>query len=83
VEPAGAILHVRRLRAGERTAVPPAPWAYVHVVRGAVLLDGGSGGETVGAGDAARIAGGEGLELTAKDAAEVLVWEMQAEPSFG
>jgi quercetin 2,3-dioxygenase len=79
VEAAGAILHVRRLRAGERTAVPPAPWAYAHVVRGSVLLD----GETVAAGDAARIAGGEGLELTALDAAEVLVWEMQAEPSSG
>ena len=76
VERAASVLHVRRLRAGERTALPDAPWVYVHVVRGAVRV----GGESPAAepGDAVRIAGCEGLDLTAEGAAEVLVWEMQA-----
>ncbi|MEV6108848.1 pirin family protein [Streptomyces sp. NPDC051940] len=80
VERAGAMLHVRRLVDRERTALPDAPWVYVHVVRGTVVLD----GEPVRAGDAARVAGSEGLELTAAGAAEVLVWEMNAAgPEFG
>lgn len=37
---AGAMLHVRRQAAGERTAVPDAAGVYVHVVRGEVRLDG-------------------------------------------
>ncbi|MEE1753331.1 pirin family protein [Streptomyces sp. SP18CS02] len=69
---AGATLHVVRPAAGERTAVPDAPLAYVHVVRGRVAL----GGDELGPGDAARITGAEGLELTAVAAAEVLVWQL-------
>ncbi|MFI6283266.1 pirin family protein [Streptomyces sp. NPDC051018] len=70
---AGAVLHVRRLAPGERTEVPDAEAAYIHVVRGEVAL----AGEELGPGDAARITDGEGLELTAgRDRAEVLVWEM-------
>ncbi|MGW4106622.1 pirin family protein, partial [Streptomyces sp. NPDC004976] len=48
---AGAMLHVRRLSAGERTAVPDAPCVYLHVVRGDVHLD----GEHLSPGDAARL----------------------------
>lgn len=76
VERAAAVLHVRRLRDGERTALPDAPWVYVHVARGAVRL--GAGSSPAEAGDAARIGGCEGLDLTAEGAAEALVWEMQA-----
>ncbi|WP_338118308.1 pirin family protein [Streptomyces coryli] len=76
VERAGAILHVRRLRAAERTALPAAPWVYVHVVRGMVEL----GGEFVHEGDAVRLAGCEQTELTAESPAEVLVWEMRTGP---
>ncbi|MFF8676230.1 pirin family protein [Streptomyces sp. NPDC015242] len=72
VPEAGAMLHVRRLQAGERTAVPDAAYAYVHVVRGRVRL----AGEELGAGDAARITGAEGLEADAVTRAELLVWEM-------
>ncbi|GAA1904537.1 pirin family protein [Streptomyces durmitorensis] len=74
VPAAGALLHVRRLGAGERTAIPDAPFAYVHVVRGEVRL----GGEQLAAGDAARITAAEGLEAVATEegAAEMLVWEM-------
>lgn len=75
---AGAMLHVRRLRDGERSAVPDARFVYVHVVRGGVRLDGagGPGGAELGPGDSARITDAEGLEMTAGPAAEVLLWEM-------
>ncbi|MBT2398806.1 pirin family protein [Streptomyces sp. ISL-100] len=70
---AGALLHVRRPAAGERTAVPDAPLVYVHVVRGSL----GLGEHALGPGDAARITGADGLELVAAAApAEVLLWEM-------
>ncbi|TXS55003.1 pirin family protein [Streptomyces sp. t39] len=71
---AGALLHVRRLASGERTAVPDAAHVYVHVVRGQVRLD----GEGLGPGDAARLTGARGQELAADGGgpAEVLMWEM-------
>lgn len=76
---AGALLHLRRLAEGERTAVPDAARAYVQVVRGAVRL----GAERLEAGDAARITDGTGLELQGLTAAECLVWEMGAEAAYG
>ncbi|MFH8679583.1 pirin family protein [Streptomyces lydicus] len=72
---AGALLHLRRLADGERTAVPDAARAYVHVVRGAVRV----GDERLEAGDSARITEGVGLELKGLAAAECLVWEMGTE----
>ncbi|MGW7076079.1 pirin family protein [Streptomyces sp. NPDC054866] len=74
VPAAGALLHVRRLTPGERTAIPDSPFAYVHVVRGEIRLD----DEELTPGDAARITAGEGLEAVAGDGgpAELLVWEM-------
>ncbi|MGW7353079.1 pirin family protein [Streptomyces sp. NPDC054784] len=74
-----AALHVRRLGDGARTAVPDAEWVYVHVVRGAVDL----GGERLAAGDAARITDARGLDVRAVGGAELLVWEMHAEPVYG
>lgn len=69
---AGAMLHVRRLAAGERMAIPDAAYVYAHVVHGEITLD----GETLGPGDSARITGAEGLEGVGVTAAEVLLWEM-------
>ncbi|MGW1888928.1 pirin family protein [Streptomyces sp. NPDC002004] len=69
---AGAMLHVRRLGPGERTAVPDAPFVYVHVVRGEVRLD----GTELGPGDAARITDARSLEALAVTGAELLLWEM-------
>jgi redox-sensitive bicupin YhaK (pirin superfamily) len=76
---AEAVLHVRRLAAGARTAVPDAPWVYAHVVRGTVSL----GGERLAAGDAARVREARDLDASAVDEAELLVWEMHAEPHYG
>ncbi|MGW5732362.1 MULTISPECIES: pirin family protein [Streptomyces] len=75
VPAAGALLHVRRLTPGERTAIPDAPLAYVHVVRGEVTL----GPELLTPGDAARITSEQSLEALATGegtGAELLVWEM-------
>ncbi|MFB7335877.1 pirin family protein [Streptomyces adustus] len=74
VPEAGAMLHVRRLAAGERTAVPDAAHVYVHVVRGAVRLDGAD----LTPGDAARITDAKDLEAVGVTAAELLLWEMAA-----
>ena len=71
-EAAGAMLHVRRLGAGERTAVPDGSLVYVHVVRGEVRL----GGEELGPGDAARVTHAKDLEAVAGTAVELLLWEM-------
>ncbi|MER5306605.1 pirin family protein [Streptomyces sp. NPDC002773] len=71
---AGAVLHVHRLEAGEGTPVPPADFAYVHVVRGTVRL----ADENLGPGDAARLTATDGENLTAQTTAELLVWEMRA-----
>ncbi|MEW1658747.1 MULTISPECIES: pirin family protein [unclassified Streptomyces] len=76
---AGATLHVHRLGADGRTALPDAARVHVHVVRGAVRL----GDEHLVAGDAARISDGSGLELVAPQGAECLVWEMGTEPVYG
>ncbi|MGK5499214.1 pirin family protein [Streptomyces sp. URMC 125] len=77
---ADAVMHVRRLGAGERTAVPDAPWVYVHVVRGGLRLD----DELLEAGDAARITDAKRLEAAGEvSGTEVLIWEMHAEPSYG
>lgn len=72
VPEAGAMLHVRRLAAGERTAVPDGAYVYVHVVRGEVRLD----GVELGPGDAARITAAKDLEAMAVTGAELLVWEL-------
>ncbi|MGW1269208.1 pirin family protein [Streptomyces sp. NPDC002491] len=72
VPEAGAMLHVRRLGAGERTAVPDGEHVYVHVVRGEVRLD----GEKLGPGDAARVTDAEDLEAVGLSGAELLIWEM-------
>lgn len=74
VPEAAAMLHVRRLTPGERTAIPDAPHVYLHVVRGEVTLS-----EThLTPGDAARLTNTEDAEAVAVTAAELLVWEMTA-----
>lgn len=74
-----AVLHVRRLPDGGRTAVPDASRVYVHVVRGTVEL----AGLQLNPGDAGRVTDAEDLVASARGAAEFLVWEMHAEPGYG
>ncbi|MFD5660933.1 pirin family protein [Streptomyces hirsutus] len=70
---AGAMLHVRRPAAGERTAIPDAAYVYLHVVRGEVTLD----GERLTPGDAARLTDAEGVVAVSETASELLLWEMR------
>ncbi|MEU9864304.1 pirin family protein [Streptomyces sp. NPDC047971] len=70
---AGSMLHVRRLEAGERTAVPDADFVYAHVARGTVRL----AGEELAPGDAARVTGARDLAIMATSDAELLLWEMR------
>ncbi|NEB76867.1 pirin family protein [Streptomyces sp. SID14478] len=72
VPAAGAMLHVRRLAAGERTGLPTAPYVYVHVVHGEVRCQDAQWEQ----GDAARITDEAGLEMVATTPAHVLIWEM-------
>lgn len=72
VPDAGALLHVRRPAAGERLAIPEAPFVYVHVVRGRLSL----AGDLLEPGDSARISAEPDLEGEAQGGAEVLIWEM-------
>ncbi|MET9440220.1 pirin family protein [Streptomyces sp. NPDC006610] len=74
VPEAGAMLHVRRLAPGERTAVPDAAHVYVHVVRGEVRLD----DAVLGPGDAARITDAKDVAAVGVSEAELLLWEMSA-----
>ncbi|MBT2383634.1 pirin family protein [Streptomyces sp. ISL-11] len=74
---ADAVLHVRR--GAGAVPLPDAPWVYVHVVRGAVRI----GGDELSAGDAVRILDAEGVVAEPVGEAELLVWEMHAEPRFG
>lgn len=69
---AGAMLYVRRLAPGERTAVPDAPGVYVHVVRGEVDL----GAAWLGPGDSARATDELDLDVIARTGAELLFWEL-------
>lgn len=80
VRRAGAVLQVRRLAPDGRAVLPSAPYVYVHVVRGRVLLD----ATHLDPGDAARITGvDEPLRAVALTEAELLVWQMEGEPVLG
>jgi quercetin 2,3-dioxygenase len=72
---AAAMLHVRRLAEGERTAVPDGVYVYVHVVRGEARLE----GERLAPGDAARLTDTKDVvAVGVNGTTELLVWEMAA-----
>lgn len=71
-----AALYAARMEDGESVQLPAAPHVHLYVARGEVLLEGA--GQLV-AGDAARITASEGQQVTARGAAEVLVWEMSSD----
>lgn len=70
-----AALHAARMKRADKVAVPDAPFVHVFVARGNVELEGVG---PLGEGDAVRLTGVGGQTLTARDDAEVLVWEMHA-----
>ncbi|MGY0486761.1 pirin family protein [Streptomyces sp. WG-D5] len=72
VPAADAMLHVRRLAAGERGEIPDAAHVYVHVVHGEVRL----ADAELSDGDAARITAESGLDVLARTPSHLLIWEM-------
>lgn len=59
--------------------LPPAAYHHVLVVTGTVVL----AEQELGAGDAARVTGGDPVELRSADGAEVVAWGMRAGLSVG
>lgn len=72
-----AVLHVGRPTAPDLVVLPPAPFTYLHVLRGAVRL----AGEALHPGDAARLTDEESPALAAEAGTEYLVWSMQSVPT--
>jgi redox-sensitive bicupin YhaK (pirin superfamily) len=70
-----AALHVARLDAGNSVELPEAPFLHLFVPRGAVDLEGAG---TLAQGDAVRFTATGGQRVTAREPAEILVWEMHA-----
>ena len=68
-----AVLHVARLRPGQRVRLPEAPLLHLALPLGSADLDGVG---PLGPGDAVRVTGGGGQLLTAVTGLEALVWEL-------
>jgi redox-sensitive bicupin YhaK (pirin superfamily) len=69
-----AALHGARLAPGDELALPDAPYLHVFVARGQVDFE----QTELGEGDAVRLTASDGVRLTARVPAEILVWEMHA-----
>jgi hypothetical protein len=70
-----AALHAARMNPGEQLSLPDAPFVHFFVPRGSVELEGAG---PLAEGDAVRLTGSGGQRVTARDPAEILVWEMHA-----
>ena len=70
-----AALHGARLRAGAEVALPAAPYLHLYVARGRVDVHDGA---ALAEGDAVRFTASTGAIVTAREDAELLVWEMHA-----
>jgi quercetin 2,3-dioxygenase len=67
-----AALHGARLRPGNEVTLPAAPYVHVYVARGRLSTP----EYNLNEGDAARLITSTGTPVTAREAAEILVWEM-------
>ena len=70
-----AALHAARLQPGQTVELPDAPYLHLFIPRGSVTLEGAG---NLGSGDAVRFTATGGQQVTAIEAAEILVWEMHA-----
>ena len=70
-----AALYAARLQPGDAVEVPDAPFVHLFVARGSVDLEGAG---ALAEGDAVRFTATGGQRLSAREPAEVLVWEMHA-----
>jgi redox-sensitive bicupin YhaK (pirin superfamily) len=70
-----AALYAARLAPGQSVRLPEAPYLHLFVPRGSVALEGAG---PLATGDAVRFTATGGQQVTATEAAEILVWEMHA-----
>jgi redox-sensitive bicupin YhaK (pirin superfamily) len=75
-----AALYAARLAPGESLTLPEAPYLHLFVAAGTVGLEGAG---QLATGDAVRFTATGGQQVTAVDAAEILVWEMHASATGG
>ncbi|MBV9485690.1 MAG: pirin family protein [Frankiaceae bacterium] len=75
-----AALYAARLAPGKSVELPAAPYVHLFVAAGSVALEGAG---DLNAGDAVRFTATGGQRVTARDAAEILVWEMHSSLSDG
>lgn len=71
-----AALHAARMAPADVVTVPDAPFVHLFVARGEVELEDAG---VLHEGDAVRLTGVGGQDLTALGDAEVLIWEMHAQ----
>src|SRR5262249_25646259 len=75
IKNAYAGLHAARLGPGETVELPDAPFLHLFVPRGSVTLEGAG---PLSEGDGVRFTARGGQRVTAREPAEILVWEMHA-----
>jgi quercetin 2,3-dioxygenase len=75
-----AALYAARLDPGDAITLPDAPYLHLFVAAGSVTLEGAG---SLKEGDAVRFTATGGQRVTARDASEVLVWEMHGGLSDG
>jgi redox-sensitive bicupin YhaK (pirin superfamily) len=71
-----AALHAARLVPGDAVPLPDAPYLHLFVAAGAVEMEDFG---RLAEGDAVRLAGESGQQVSAHGPAQVLVWEMHAQ----
>lgn len=75
-----AAMHVARLQPGQPVTLPDAPFLHVFVADGQAAMEGVG---VLEQGDAVRVSGGGGQQVSSDTGAEVIVWEMHATVSQG
>ncbi len=75
IHQAGAVMYVARLGGGDEVDLPDAPFVHLFVARGEFALN----GDSLAAGDAARLTGAGALPVSASEDSEIIVWATDAE----
>jgi quercetin 2,3-dioxygenase len=71
-------LHAARLRSGDGVELPAAPYLHLFVARGRLNMPGPDNEAGLAEGDAVRFSASNGVQVTAAEPSEILVWEMHA-----
>jgi redox-sensitive bicupin YhaK (pirin superfamily) len=73
-----AALHAARLRPGDRLELPAAPYLHLFIAHGRLDLQAQNTETELGEGDTVRFTASNSANVTAREASEILVWEMHA-----